>query len=226
MCVDRLLFTCVNAILGVTGLVILIVAIVVHKYASNHEITDNYRPPAILELLYLAGALSIAAAIVGTVAAILGRMKILLILYIAIIVLLAIVQLSAAGMALSGRDRAKATIMQVLEHKMDEYKSPTTAIVWDRFQNSAKCCGVNSSQDWLDKKMEIPKSCCRAEDSCDTSNTNDMYEQGCGHVLTNIIDKAIKILGYVALAIMAVQVVAVILAVVMIACGGILPVCL
>lgn len=69
----------------------------------------------------------------------------------------------------------------------------------DVIQEKLKCCGVNSSKDWLviSPKKQIPRSCClsHVESSCRTGNSTDIYPTGCSLRLKDILNENIALLG-------------------------------
>ncbi|XP_076766042.1 tetraspanin-7 [Xylocopa sonorina] len=113
----------------------------------------------------------------------------LLYLYGAFLAVIAIMELGAGASIYACLSNLNETFDQNMNETMSLYgenKKKTDDI--NIIQSTLACCGNRGYTDWL--KMypprEIPQSCCKVTaESCDVTNTNDIYTQGC---YTRVLD--------------------------------------
>ncbi|XP_012215984.1 CD63 antigen-like [Linepithema humile] len=97
---------------------------------------------------------------------------------------------------------------------MKNYQSLDWATeAWDNTHRYLKCCGIKSSQDWLDKQMEIPQSCCSISIIQCSHMTEDIaYKSGCLKEATMLLKSYIQTASVSTLIIFPFLIISVILA--------------
>jgi len=80
--------------------------------------------------------------------------------FASLMVLLLILQLSAAIAGFVMRSKVRSIIQEPLKQALKSYNNGTEyKNVFDAIQTNLKCCGVENRADWAEQKMSIPDSC-------------------------------------------------------------------
>lgn len=108
-----------------------------------------------------------------------------------ILLLLVFCALLAVGIwAVIMRNNIDDVIGDYLEELMKKYNTNDAAKeTWNSIQNSAECCGVISSADWVTKGIPIPGSC----------GTDALLREGCKQVIWDFLKDNAAVVGGVAI---------------------------
>nr|CAD7444465.1 unnamed protein product [Timema bartmani] len=69
-----------------------------------------------------------------------------------------------------------------------------------------ECCGLESSEDWVEAQIEVPDSCCHKDiEDCDTSNKKHIYKDGCLQFMFDTVDTIINIIIIVTVVVLSIQ---------------------
>lgn len=107
-------------------------------------------------------------------------------------------------------DKVEDGVKTLMGDSMKRYKADPT--IWDLVQKDFKCCGTNSSSEWINANNgTIPKSCCRSE-NCDTTTKANIYSDGCLDAFVTWVKDKIFIVGGVGIGLAFVQIVGILFA--------------
>jgi len=112
------------------------------------------------------------------------------------------------------RDQLEEEVENVLTKAMKNYGGTGhdgVTKTWDKMQEEFACCGVTASSDWKNNNMTVPSSCCKDE-SCNTSDDNQINTDGCATKLENWLKDKVAIIGGVGIGLAFVQVVGIMFA--------------
>ncbi|CAL7933785.1 unnamed protein product [Xylocopa violacea] len=177
-----------NCVFWVFGILILCIAIWMRIQLRDYvDVSAEGCRAALLALASLGAILTLTATLACCCTT--RGHPALLYLYGAFLAVVAILELGAGASIYACLANLNETFDQDLNETMTLYgenKQKTADI--NTIQSTLKCCGNRGYTDWL--KMypprEIPQSCCKVPtESCDITDTNDIYTQGC---YTRVLD--------------------------------------
>ena len=187
-----------NFVFWVSGIIMLCIGIWMRIQLRDYiDMSMEGRGAALLALASLGAILTLAATLACCCTA--RGHPALLYLYGAFLAVVALLELGAGASVYAYRSSLNERFDQGLNESMavygqDEVKS--THI--DTMQSTLHCCGNRGYTDWFNTypQKEIPLSCCKVtKATCDTTDTNEIYTQGC---YTRVLDLINSNIGLVA----------------------------
>jgi hypothetical protein len=155
--------------------------------------------------------------LIGFIGAYKNRLTLLQI-FIGSLLIILLLQLIAAIVGFTLRNKAENQLHTKLMNSLPAYRSGNPDVVneWDRLQRTWSCCGVDKLEDWnsTDTTTKIPKSCCINTDCAPTTN-GTYFNRGCYNSARNLFFRYSKALGGVSIFFFFVEVIGLILAVVL-----------
>ena len=144
----------------------------------------------------------------------------LLQLFIGTLIVILLLQLIAAIVGFTLRNKADSQLHSKLIGSLPAYKGQNSVVVkeWDNLQQQWACCGVDNSSDWtktggLEKP---PASCCLRSNCTNTFNNGTAYfGPGCYDSARSLFFRYSRALGGVSLFFFFVEIVGLILAIVL-----------
>ncbi|CAF1164642.1 unnamed protein product [Rotaria sordida] len=201
----------------IAGLSLLITGSVAHRHAAQYaEITGNSIMSGAGFIIAL-GVFIIILSVLGFLGAFNNRLG-LLQLFIGSLALIILLQFIAAIVGFTLRNKADATLKNKLYSSLTAYTPENYEVVteWDRLQRQWSCCGVDSSEDWIQRARlsKVPDSCCLKID-CQpvTENGTVHFNQGCYESARNLFFRYSKALGGVSLFFFFVEIAGMVLAI-------------
>jgi hypothetical protein len=142
----------------------------------------------------------------------------LLQIFIGSLFLILLLQLIAAIIAFTLRNKADSQLHNKLMNSLPEYgKNNDVETEWNRLQQQWSCCGVDNETDWIAPgpggRREPPSSCC-VNNNC-SGNGTDYFVPGCYQSARSLFFRYSKALGGVTLFFFFVEIVGLILAIVL-----------
>ncbi|KAJ8941238.1 hypothetical protein NQ318_015670, partial [Aromia moschata] len=67
-----------------------------------------------------------------------------------------------------------------LRKSLENYSNDNDRIAWDNVQKKLMCCGINGPNDWEEKNIAIPFSCCHNNDNIDKEPDSYCIDSGTG----------------------------------------------
>ncbi|UJR10685.1 hypothetical protein I4U23_014879 [Adineta vaga] len=217
MRLHKLLFLIFLVVYFIAGLSLLITGSIAHRQASHFsEITGSSVISGAGFVIAL-GVIIILLTILGFVGAIQNRLQLLQI-FIGSLCIILLLQLIAAIVGFTLRNKADNQLRQRLLDSMPRYVTKDRAVVseWDELQQKWSCCGVENFTDWTaTAKLLAPPSSCCLNNLCKESalNTTTYFTQGCYQNARTLFYRYSKALGGVSLFFFFVELVGVALAV-------------
>lgn len=223
----RMLVLLFNLLFLIFGIILLGIGIwgeITHKNYAKLEMLKDYEVNTGPRLLMAVAVIIIVVAFFGCCGAY-KLNKYMLCVFIALLLVLLILEIAAAGMAYKNKDTVKGQLQHALMVKLKEYKYNTTdEQAFDDLQEKVKCCGVNSFKDWGDNmgfntSKSVPDSCCeKMEKDCGKNKLTDgkgLYQKGCYSKVLKESEKTMSAVGGVAIAILVIQIIGIIFAVIL-----------
>jgi len=137
-----------------------------------------------------------------------------------LMLLILIAEIGVCVTMLLYKGQVVAVASSAMEKSLDEYNKPEKEGVkktWDEIQEEFTCCGVqNGPEDWRGKLTDAnsaPDSCCLNEsEGCgkDAIGTDKLHKKGCLKEFESFVESNIFLVGGVGLALIIVQLIAVI----------------
>lgn len=141
--------------------------------------------------------------------------------------LMALILIAEIGVAVTMiifKGKAYAVVSDAMKNGLDGYKDPTKEGVtkgWNEIQEQFECCGVEGPKDWKNVtalgKDNAPDSCCTVEKAgCGVGKIQgegpytDIHNNGCLKKFQEYVESNIFLVGGVGIAIIVVQLIAVI----------------
>lgn len=138
-------------------------------------------------------------------------------MFIGTLFLILLLQLIAAIVAFTLRDKANDQLRTKLINSLPAYKNDDKEVIkeWDTLQQKWKCCGVNSSIDWDNYGQRKPPNSCCPNSNCipDIQNATNYFPDGCYQSALGLYFRYSKALGGVSLFFFFVEVIGFILAI-------------
>ena len=145
----------------------------------------------------------------------------LLQIFIGSLFLILLLQLIAAIVAFTLRNKADTQLHDRLLKSLPQYKSQNSDVVreWDNIQQQWSCCGVNNASDWTATGLltKPPNSCCLNNDCSKTflNGTATYFGPGCYDSARSLFFRYSRALGGVTLFFFFVEIIGLVLAVVL-----------
>lgn len=174
-------------------------------------------------ILIVAGAIVMVTGVLGCCATFKEQRRLLRV-YFVLLLCIFLLEVVAGVLAYIYYQKLSEDLKNNLKHTMTEkYRQPSQEPVTqavDKLQQEFKCCGSNSSSDWMESKWvrsadaksrAVPDSCCKTPtDGCGRRpHPSNIYsvEGGCITKLGNVILEHLKIISSVGIGIAGVQIV-------------------
>uniref|UniRef100_A0A224XJF0 Tetraspanin n=1 Tax=Panstrongylus lignarius TaxID=156445 RepID=A0A224XJF0_9HEMI len=198
-------FNLACALLGLVILIFSVLAVVQGK--SFKTLLDGQITTTGIVLIVI-GALVFLIAFFGCCGAI-REDTCMLTTYGVILSAILLVQVAIGVMAFVYRDKFEDGFNKGIDQTFEDYKNPGAKAIIDELQRNVKCCGLHGPTFWT--SPDLPGSCCGLEDTA-TCSRNQAYNDGCEPKIRDLIKQLFKLLGIIALAIAAVELICVIFA--------------
>uniref|UniRef100_A0A8C1MGA7 Tetraspanin n=1 Tax=Cyprinus carpio TaxID=7962 RepID=A0A8C1MGA7_CYPCA len=214
-CVKYLLFF-FNFIFWLCGLALIIIGVLAKVPVNTSAIIKGYAGSPLL--LIVVGVIIFFIAFFGCCGA-WKENQCMIAMFAVFLSFIIIIEIGAAivGYVLLG------TMTDVLNKGFDimvtEYNETENSRILDTLQQDYKCCGKNSSVDWLNSKFlapnSVPDSCCKnVTQNCGEGairDTSKIYTEGCQPILDKFLKKNFLMIAVTALIIAFVQITGIVL---------------
>jgi len=214
----KLFFLIFLVLYFIAGLSLLITGSVAHRHAKQYAEITGYSLMSGAGFIIALGVLIIVLCIVGFIGAYKNKLG-LLQAFIGSLFLILLLQLIAAIVAFTLRNKAEDQLKTKLFNTLQSYQANgQIKTEWDRLQQTWSCCGVDNPSDWWTKgggftPQNAPASCCN-KNICTPPITNGTYfERGCYNSAQQLFFRYSKALGGVALFFFFIEVVGLVLAI-------------
>jgi len=216
---NKLLFLIFLVLYFIAGLSLLITGSVAHRHATQFSVITGYSLMSGAGFVIALGVIIIVLSAVGFIGAYKNRLSLLQI-FIGSLCIILLLQLIAAIVAFTLRNKAEDQLRTKLMSTLPLYKNGDKDVIaeWDRLQQAWSCCGVDKAQDWRTHAnlTNPPTSCCRNNDCTKPVTSDDAYfNRGCYGSARDLIFRYSKALGGVSIFFFFVEVVGLILAIVL-----------
>jgi len=208
---NKLLFVIFLVLYFIAGLSLLITGSVAHRHATQFSEITGYSLMSGAGFVIALGVIIIVLSAVGFIGAFQNRLGLLKI-FIGTLLIILLLQLIAAIVAFTLRNKAEDQLRTILFDSLTKYKDGDKEVKdeWDRLQQTWKCCGVNNATDWtiharLDKE---PNSCFP-----DNDPTKLNFDRGCYGSARDLFFRYSKALGGVSIFFFFIEVAGLVLAV-------------
>jgi len=213
----KLLFLIFLVLYFIAGLSLLITGSVAHRHATQFSEITGYSLMSGAGCVIALGVFIIILSVVGFIGAYKNRLTLLQI-FIGSLFIILLLQLIAAIVAFTLRNKAEDQLRTKLINSLPAYKNGNQEVIteWDRLQQTWSCCGVENSTDWPNHaKREPPNSCCPNNDCSKPvqNGTNNYFNHGCYGSALDLYFRYSKALGGVSIFFFFVEVVGLISAV-------------
>ncbi|CAL8319579.1 unnamed protein product [Merluccius merluccius] len=215
-CVKYLLFL-FNFIFWICGLALIVVGILVQIALHDNLSITNAAASVGPIILIVVGVVIFFIAFCGCC----GAWKENYCMVTTFAVLLFLIILVEIGVAIAGyifRGHIKEMVQENLTVMLTKYNN-TEEIqkTVDRMQKDLKCCGANSSKDWIDfraDKKSVPDSCCvNITVGCGVGHMNDpvrVHQQGCHTAVEELLEENLLWIIIAAVVIAVIQILGVV----------------
>ncbi|XP_029011880.1 CD63 antigen [Betta splendens] len=217
-CVKYLLFF-FNFIFWICGLALIVVGVVVQVRLNKSLMISDTSSSAVPILLIVVGVVIFFIAFFGCC----GAWKenyCMVTMFAILLTLIIIVEIAAVITGYVFRNKISKVVQDSLSDMVTKYN--TTSEVrksLDEIQKSWKCCGVNSSADWIGFRSDqnsVPDSCCvNITTNCGIGHMKDsaiVNQQGCAVALEKILKDNIQWVIVAALIIAFLQIMGIVFA--------------
>jgi len=214
---NKLLFVIFLVLYFIAGLSLLIAGGVAHRHATQFSKITGYSLMSGAGFIIALGVIIIVLSAVGFIGAYKNRLS-LLQLFIGSLCVILLLQLIAAIVAFTLRNKADAQLHEKLINSLQAIKGGNSLAVkeWDDLQREWKCCGVDDSIDWTKANLTIPTSCCIKPDcSIVKENGTIHFDRGCYQSARNLFFRYSKALGGVSLFFFFIEIIGLILAIIL-----------
>lgn len=210
-CVKTLLMV-FNVAFWLTGIGVLAIGVWMqadlHKYL---ELTGNYHGATAYVLMGTGAAIIFVGSLACCCTA--KGISTLLYLYSAFLIVVFVVELSAAVSGYAYRGKLSEGFRIGLNESLVSYKTDhNVEVMFDRLQSTLKCCGKDSYTDWFGTPWSegirsVPSSCCEVHPvrKCHHNrlgvrdNASDIYVTGCYKTVVSFVDTNIGTISGIAL---------------------------
>ncbi|XP_067301925.1 CD63 antigen [Pseudorasbora parva] len=214
-CVKYMLFF-FNFIFWLCGLALIVLGIMVHQSFLNTAIIKGYTGSPVV--LIIVGVIIFFIAFFGCC----GAWKENQCMVSMFAVILSIIVIVEIGTAITGyvfRGKIPGFLDERFKSMIAGYNNTENRDTLDAIQKQFKCCGGNSSDDWLNfssTKTSVPDSCCKnITNNCGVGaihNSEKIYIDGCQPILNQFLKKNLLWIAVGALVIAFVQISGIVLA--------------
>jgi len=212
----KIFFLIFLAVYFIAGLSLLITGSVAHRHAKQYAEITGYSLVSGAGFIIGLGVIIIVLCGLGFIGAYKNRLG-LLQAFIASLFLILILQLIAAIVAFTLRNKAEDQLKKNLYDTLPKYVAGNGAIVteWDRLQRTWSCCGVEKFDDWTSKttRKTPPYSCCVEGGECSGNDNGTYFKDGCYGAARALFFRYSAALGGVSLFFFFVEIVGLILAI-------------
>lgn len=213
---NKLFFSIFLVLYFIAGLSLLITGSVAHRHAKQYADITGYSLTSGAGFVIALGVIILLLSVVGYIGAYKNRLG-LLKLFLGSLAIVLLLQLIAAIVAFTLRDRVEDQLRTKLLHSLPDNGTTTGVLVseWDLLQSSSKCCGVDRFNDWMQyaKHDKPPQSCCILADCSETpSGGSKYYADGCYGSARNLFFRYSKALGGVSIFFFFVEIAGLVLA--------------
>lgn len=185
----------INIILLLSSLGIFIVGgIVKSDLNANYSLFREHVNNPLAFLITFGVGLCLAVLI--TFISVYRQNHVMLSLYIFVMALLVVIELSVGIAIFVTKSRVLSLITQSLRSAESVYSSDhVAALAWDSVQRGWRCCGLYRHDEWFRYlgRSSLPRSCCvRYSSGCgnDAVQTGNFYQTGCASALSQWAHKA------------------------------------
>ncbi|XP_051948124.1 CD63 antigen [Xyrauchen texanus] len=215
-CVKYLLFF-FNFIFWVCGLALIVLGIVAYVHIHNTAVTNISASPAVW--LIVVGVVIFFIAFFGCCGA--WKENYCMVTTFAVILSIIIIcEIAGAIAAYIFRGNLNGVLDQGFKEAFAKYNtSIETKKAIDSLQQELKCCGANSSDDWVNfstSHTSVPDSCCKnMTDNCGKGAIHDssiIYTNGCQPAVETLLKKSMLWIAVGALVIAFIQITGIVLA--------------
>lgn len=200
-----------NVLFVITGLVLLSVGAAIKAVYWNYHVFLDDKYFSAPNLLIAVGLIILMVSFLGCCGAI-KENHCMIVSYIAMLILIFILELSGGIAGYVCRDQAEAVLMTKLKETMTHYGDPKYDVntkLWDAVQSSFECCGARDASDWSDKDLPemnrtdvswLPQSCCPrpsgfAPFTCTTKSDPPAFTSGCTEKFGDFIREKAVVIG-------------------------------
>jgi len=214
---NKLLFLIFLVLYLIAGLSLLITGSVAHRHAKQYAEITGYSLISGAGFIIALGCIIIVLCVLGFLGAYKNKLG-LLQAFIASLFLILLLQLIAAIVAFTLRNKAEDQLKTKLFTTLVSYKKNAgqIKIEWDRLQQTWSCCGVDKPDDWWGKggfaNGTVPDSCYVNEIPKQPFNES-RFDRGCYNYAQALFFRYSKALGGVTLFFFFVEVIGLVLAI-------------
>jgi len=198
----------------IAGLSLLITGSVAHRHATQFSVITGYSLMSGAGFIIALGVIIIVLSAVGFIGAYKNRLSLLQI-FIGSLLIILLLQLIAAIVAFTLRNKAEDQLRTKLIKTLPEYeKNANVKTEWDRLQQEWSCCGVENKDDWkkFTSRDTPPISCCpKSVCSPLTNGTINYFNDGCYKSALNLFFRYSKALGGVSIFFFFIEVIGLVL---------------
>lgn len=215
---NKLFFLIFVALYFIAGLSLLITGSVAHRHASQFAEITGYSIMSGAGFVIALGVIIIVLSVIGFIGAYKNRLSLLKI-FIASLIVILVLQLIAAIVGFTLRNKADNQLRTKLTDSLSRYGpgNDNINVEWDRLQQVWSCCGVESADDWKNHggaQKTPPNSCCANNDcSKPTVNGTAYFDRGCYGSARALFFRYSKALGGVSLFFLLIEVVGLVLSI-------------
>ncbi|XP_031557196.1 tetraspanin-9-like [Actinia tenebrosa] len=220
-----------NFLFFVFGLILLGIGIWGELTMSDYfelAMLDNYGINTGPRLLIAVGAIITVVSFFGCCGA-WKENRCMLIIFLVLLVILLVLEIAAAAVAYNNKDKLKKDLAKEIKSKIEKYKARDRDV--DDFQEKLNCCGANDYKDWnvnveYKQNLSVPDSCCKKVTKACGKNAlspvannktlENINQRGCYQIVLDDNDKIMGAIGGVAIALLVIQILGIICAIVLI----------
>jgi len=210
----KILMFIFNFIFFVAGIVVMAVGIYVNVVDGDFaQILPSFPYLSAGNLLIACGVIVLVVGFLGCCGAI-KESPCMLLIFFFLLLLILILEIVAGALAFTYRNQVEGFVIKDLTNGLSQYnKSQSLTKAWDVLQSELKCCGVNTSSDWMSPNVTLapgamfPDSCCMDGfvKGC-AVNGSMPYGLGCQKELTMKLQDNIYLVGAVGIAFGLIQI--------------------
>nr|XP_028563620.1 tetraspanin-6-like [Podarcis muralis] len=188
----------------VSGVLLMCIGVSVQVKLRDIYVVINDAASKVPMIITVIGTLVVLSSAFGKVA-LLNRSPNLIKLFIGILLVLLVLEITAGAAAYTYRHKLHQTLLSDTLKTLDKYNEEVQITKGvDSLQTEFQCCGAENYTDWLNTTFgslssSVPISCCRVPvENCITDLSKDtagINQQGCVLKLNNWVEEHIAMLG-------------------------------
>jgi len=213
---NKFLFLIFLVLYFIAGLSLLITGSVAHRHATHFSEITGYSLMSGAGFVVALGVIIIVLSAVGFIGAYKHRLGFLQI-FIGTLFIILLLQLIAAIVAFTLRNKAEDQLNSKLTTSLPKYKNGDQEVIkeWNYLQQTWSCWGVKSADDWKQYAQQDPPNSCCLHNSCPPppQNGTGYFNRGCYDFALNIYSQYSRALGGVSIFFFFIEVVGLVLAV-------------